>query len=178
MVAFSLTSVAAAASFAALASAQTFQRLGTCPTLGCILPPDAQDFLAGQYFDIRVEIHAPVNGSEATDGKQTSNPQRFTPHTSYTTLERSLQRIICISGGSSLRNISPAILCSGVASIDNITTCALLTRSIGKPDEDFSLTIAKRGEQGVPAAEFFDVDEPELEGWNFTWFVTRDFLIH
>ena len=22
------------------------------------------DFLAGQYFDIRVEVHAPVNGSE------------------------------------------------------------------------------------------------------------------
>ena len=69
MVAFSLTSAAVAVSFAAAASAQTFQRLGTCPTLGCILPPDAQDFLAGQYFDIRVEIHAPVNGSEATDGK-------------------------------------------------------------------------------------------------------------
>lgn len=68
MVAFSLTSAALAVSFAAAASAQTFQRLGTCPTLGCILPPDAQDFLAGQYFDIRVEIHAPVNGSEATDG--------------------------------------------------------------------------------------------------------------
>ena len=28
-----------------------------------------QDFLAGQYFDIRLEVHAPVNGSEATDGK-------------------------------------------------------------------------------------------------------------
>ena len=23
------------------------------------------DFLAGQYFDIRVEVHAPINGSEA-----------------------------------------------------------------------------------------------------------------
>ena len=23
------------------------------------------DFLAGQYFDIRLEVHAPVNGSEA-----------------------------------------------------------------------------------------------------------------
>lgn len=68
MVAFRLSSAAVAASLAAVVSAQTFQRLGTCPTLGCILPPDAQDFLAGQYFDIRVEIHAPVNGSEATDG--------------------------------------------------------------------------------------------------------------
>jgi hypothetical protein len=44
---------------------QHFQRLGTCPKLGCILPPDAQDFLPGQQFDIRFEIHAPVNGSEA-----------------------------------------------------------------------------------------------------------------
>ncbi len=68
MVAFRLSSAALAASLAAVVSAQTFQRLGTCPTLGCILPPDAQDFLAGQYFDIRLEIHAPVNGSEATDG--------------------------------------------------------------------------------------------------------------
>jgi hypothetical protein len=70
MMAFRLSSAALAASLAAVVSAQTFQRLGTCPELGCILPPDAQDFLAGQYFDIRVEIHAPVNGSEATDGMQ------------------------------------------------------------------------------------------------------------
>ncbi|KAL1841428.1 hypothetical protein VTJ49DRAFT_7043 [Mycothermus thermophilus] len=44
---------------------QTFQRLGTCPDLGCIIPPDQQDFLPGQEFDIRFEIHAPQNGSEA-----------------------------------------------------------------------------------------------------------------
>ena len=68
MVAFSLSTAVIAAGFATAVSAQTFQRLGTCPTLGCILPPDAQDFLAGQYFDIRLEVHAPVNGSEATDG--------------------------------------------------------------------------------------------------------------
>ncbi len=49
-------------------SAQTFQRLGTCPTLGCILPPDQTDFLSGQFFDLRVEVHAPVNGSEAIQG--------------------------------------------------------------------------------------------------------------
>jgi hypothetical protein len=54
----------AAASFPAV-YAQHFQRLGTCPTLGCILPPDQQDFLPGQEFDIRFEVHAPVNGSEA-----------------------------------------------------------------------------------------------------------------
>ncbi|KAL2197497.1 alkaline phosphatase [Corynascus similis CBS 632.67] len=46
-------------------SAQTFQRLGTCPDLGCVLPPDQQDFLPGQEFDIRFEVHAPKNGSEA-----------------------------------------------------------------------------------------------------------------
>ena len=69
MVAFKISSAATlAASFFAAVSGQTFQRLRTCPELGCIIPPDAQDFLAGQYFDIRIEIHAPVNGSEATDG--------------------------------------------------------------------------------------------------------------
>ena len=30
-----------------------------------MFPPDQADFLAGQYFDIRLEVHAPVNGSEA-----------------------------------------------------------------------------------------------------------------
>jgi hypothetical protein len=69
MVAFQLPSAAIAASFVSAVAAQTFQRLGTCPALGCILPPDAPDFLAGQYFDVRLEVHAPVNGSEATDGK-------------------------------------------------------------------------------------------------------------
>ena len=46
------------------AAAQTFQRLGTCPKLGCIFPPDQADFLPGQWFDIRLEVHAPQNGSE------------------------------------------------------------------------------------------------------------------
>ncbi|KAI7785493.1 alkaline phosphatase [Diaporthe eres] len=58
----------AAASLPAV-HAQYFQRLGTCPTLGCILPPDQQDFLPGQEFDIRFEVHAPVNGSEANGGE-------------------------------------------------------------------------------------------------------------
>ncbi|KAL3426488.1 alkaline phosphatase [Phlyctema vagabunda] len=58
----------ATASIITLAAAQTFQRLGACPTLGCVLPPDQTDFLAGQYFDIRLEVHAPVNGSEANGG--------------------------------------------------------------------------------------------------------------
>ncbi|KAK0654870.1 alkaline phosphatase [Cercophora newfieldiana] len=53
------------AAASSLVSGQTFRRLGTCPTLGCILPPDQQDFLPGQLFDIRFEVHAPKNGSEA-----------------------------------------------------------------------------------------------------------------
>ncbi|KAF2007475.1 alkaline phosphatase-like protein [Amniculicola lignicola CBS 123094] len=59
------------------ASAQTFQRLGACPTLGCVFPPDQADFLAGQYFDIRLEVHAPINGSEAT-GKKPDEKFTFT----------------------------------------------------------------------------------------------------
>jgi len=58
----------AVSSIVSLTAAQTFQRLGGCPTLGCVLPPDQTDFLAGQYFDIRLEVHAPVNGSEANGG--------------------------------------------------------------------------------------------------------------
>jgi hypothetical protein len=60
-----LSSALVAASLFSVASAQYYQRLGTCPTLGCVLPPDQQDFLPGQYFDLRFEVHAPVNGSEA-----------------------------------------------------------------------------------------------------------------
>ncbi len=56
--------VVALTTLLSLVSAQTFQRLGTCSTLGCILPPDQQDFLPGQQFDIRFEVHAPANGSE------------------------------------------------------------------------------------------------------------------
>lgn len=60
-----LSSLAVAAVFVSVATAQTFQRLGACPDLGCVLPPDQSDFLPGQYFDLRLEVHAPVNGSEA-----------------------------------------------------------------------------------------------------------------
>lgn len=102
-----LTSAAALLAAATLTSGQTFQRLGTCPTLGCVLPPDQQDFLAGQYFDIRLEVHAPVNGSEATDGK---------------------------------------------------------------PDEDFTFTIGKVGGEAKLVTEFFEVEEPELETWSFSWY--------
>lgn len=93
------------------ASAQTFQRLGTCPTLGCILPPDQQDFLPGQEFDIRFEVHAPVNGTEASHD--------------------------------------------------------------GVPDEAFTVTISKADNStGAPQtiAEFFNVPEPEVETWTFSWY--------
>jgi hypothetical protein len=64
--------------------------------------------LAGQYFDIRLEIHAPVNGSEAAHD--------------------------------------------------------------GKPDQNFTFTVQKVGGHAKSAAKFFEVKEPKLETWNFTWF--------
>ncbi|WVQ95315.1 hypothetical protein IAU59_002410 [Kwoniella sp. CBS 9459] len=54
-----------AALIASPAFAQTFRRTAACPSLGCVLPPDQTDFIAGQTFDIRIEAQAPVNGSEA-----------------------------------------------------------------------------------------------------------------
>jgi hypothetical protein len=63
--------------------------------------------LAGQFFDVRLEVHAPQNGSEA----------------------------------------------------------------IGlPPDESFTFTIAKGDEEGVAAAEYFQIDEPKLENWTFSWY--------
>jgi hypothetical protein len=56
---------------------QHFQRLGTCPTLGCVLPPDLTDFYPGQLFDVRVEVHAPVNGSEAFNGGKVDDKFSF-----------------------------------------------------------------------------------------------------
>lgn len=35
-----LSEAAAVSSLLVVTSAQTFQRLGACPTLGCVLPPD------------------------------------------------------------------------------------------------------------------------------------------
>lgn len=96
-----------AASISAV-SAQTYQRLGTCPTLGCVLPPDQSDFLPGQLFDFRVEVHAPVNGSEAAHD--------------------------------------------------------------GKPDENFTVTIAKGDEKAKSFIEFFAIEEPKLETWTFSWY--------
>jgi len=98
----------AALALASCACAQTFQRLGACPKLGCVFPPDKANFLAGQAFDIRVEIHAPTNGSEAFNG--------------------------------------------------------------GKPDETFTFQISKDGGKAVDVAEYFKVEAPALERWNFTYF--------
>ena len=69
------------------------------------------DFLAGQYFDIRLEVHAPLNGSEAT-----GNP---------------------------------------------------------KADEKFTFTIAKGDDKPISAKEYFKLDEPKLEHWNFSWYEGR-----
>ena len=68
-----IKSTVALAALVSLASAQTFQRLGGCPTLGCVFPPDQVDFLAGQYFDVRLEVHAPKNGSEAISASPDTN---------------------------------------------------------------------------------------------------------
>ncbi|EXJ93847.1 hypothetical protein A1O1_02240 [Capronia coronata CBS 617.96] len=105
----SLKAALAIGAFCAQCAAQTYRRLGGCPTLGCILPPDQVDFLPGQYFDIRVEVHAPLNGSEVVPG-------------------------------------------------------------YNKPDTNFTLTIEKEGEAAKPAAAFFNIPEPQLETWNFTWY--------
>ncbi|KAJ5757286.1 uncharacterized protein N7511_007468 [Penicillium nucicola] len=100
-------SIAALAFLFSGSIAQTFQRLGGCPELGCVFPPDQADFLPGQYFDIRLEVHSPINGSEKREGG---------------------------------------------------------------PDENFTFTIAKKGGRPIPAAQYFNIEEPKLEGWNFTWY--------
>ncbi|BFZ56009.1 hypothetical protein PYCC9005_003051 [Savitreella phatthalungensis] len=64
----SFLAVAALAALAGSAQAQTFRRLGGCPTLGCIFPPDQANFIPGGHFDLRLEVHAPLNGSEAFNG--------------------------------------------------------------------------------------------------------------
>jgi hypothetical protein len=63
--------------------------------------------LAGQYFDIRLEVHQPLNGSEA----------------------------------------------------------------IGMPlDDKFTLTVAKKGAAATPVTRYFNLTEPALERWNFTYY--------
>lgn len=50
------------------------------------------------------------------------------------------------------------------------------SQAIGRAaDEKFSFTVAKVGEDGarsqaVNAAEYFDIEEPALEKWDFSWY--------
>ncbi|GAA5978887.1 hypothetical protein JCM11641_003603 [Rhodosporidiobolus odoratus] len=60
-----LHAAAAAVLCATCTTAQTYRRAAACPSLGCLYPPDQTEFIAGQVFDIRVEVHAPLNGSQA-----------------------------------------------------------------------------------------------------------------
>ncbi|KAI1319863.1 hypothetical protein EDD11_002857 [Mortierella claussenii] len=58
LVTFALLSIATAISaVAALDRPGQFNRLGACPDLGCVFPPDRTNFLAGAKFDVRVEVH-------------------------------------------------------------------------------------------------------------------------
>lgn len=104
----SSTCVACGLLAASQVAAQTFQRLGACPTLGCIFPPDQADFLPGQWFDIRLEVHAPQNGSERV------------PY--------------------------------------------------ANPDQNYTFTIGRDGQKAVPAAQFFNVSNPTVSTWNFSWY--------
>lgn len=40
----------------------------------------------------------------------------------------------------------------------------------GIPDPNFSFTIEKAGGKAEYASTFFNVKEPALEQWNFTWY--------
>ncbi|KAF9585812.1 hypothetical protein BGW38_000634 [Lunasporangiospora selenospora] len=58
---FALALVSIATAISAVAAKDVpgqFKRLGACPTLGCVFPPDNAEFLAGAHFDVRVEVHA------------------------------------------------------------------------------------------------------------------------
>ncbi|KAG0082403.1 hypothetical protein BGZ92_011779 [Podila epicladia] len=67
---FALVTIAtaiAAVSAAPLDPAGQFKRLGACPDLGCVFPPDSSEFLAGSFFDVRVEVHAENDAKPNTD---------------------------------------------------------------------------------------------------------------
>lgn len=63
-------SIIAAATLLSTVNAQYYQRSSACPSLGCVYPPDQVSFIPGQAFDIRVEVQAPLNGSEAYNNGQ------------------------------------------------------------------------------------------------------------
>ncbi|KAG0346381.1 hypothetical protein BG004_001845 [Podila humilis] len=63
---FALLSLATAISAVTAAAAGIdlpgqFRRLGACPGMGCVFPPDRARFVAGSKFDVRVEVHAEHN---------------------------------------------------------------------------------------------------------------------
>ncbi|KAG0235817.1 hypothetical protein BGW42_004660 [Actinomortierella wolfii] len=72
------------------ATAQQFTRHSACPELGCIMPPDSANFLAGAKFDVRVEVHS-ENGEQANPAftltieklakQQSSGPIDFSTYT-------------------------------------------------------------------------------------------------
>ncbi|KAG0021085.1 hypothetical protein BGZ81_009100 [Podila clonocystis] len=78
-----LLSLAVAAVAAGLDKPGQFHRLGACPDMGCIFPPDRAHFIAGAKFDVRVEVHA--EGSNSPDPKYTLQIQKLNQaHTSTT----------------------------------------------------------------------------------------------
>ncbi|KAF9430632.1 hypothetical protein BGZ94_005440 [Podila epigama] len=71
---FALVTIAtaiAAVSAARIDPAGQFKRLGACPDLGCVFPPDSAEFVAGSFFDVRVEIHAENDAKPNKDYKLT-----------------------------------------------------------------------------------------------------------
>ncbi|KAF8987802.1 hypothetical protein BGZ52_002665 [Haplosporangium bisporale] len=89
---FALLSLATAiSSVTALDQPGQFRRLGACPNMGCVFPPDSARFIAGSKFDVRVEVHAenvqPNNkytlsiqklGSNGKENKNNLKPVDFT----------------------------------------------------------------------------------------------------
>ncbi|KLT39305.1 alkaline phosphatase-like protein [Cutaneotrichosporon oleaginosum] len=98
----------AAALAATAVHAQTFRRTAACPKLGCVFPPDQVNFIAGQTFDIRVEVQAPINGTQAFNG--------------------------------------------------------------GKVDPNFKLEIGGEGAELIDVTQFFGLQDPKPESYNFTWY--------
>ncbi|KAG0040812.1 hypothetical protein BGZ82_008870 [Podila clonocystis] len=70
-----LLSLAIASMAAGLDKPGQFRRLGACPDMGCIFPPDRAHFIAGAKFDVRVEVHA--EGSNSPDPKYTLQIQKL-----------------------------------------------------------------------------------------------------
>ncbi|KAI9240437.1 MAG: alkaline phosphatase-like protein [Podila humilis] len=70
-----LLSLAIAVVASALDKPGQFRRLGACPDMGCIFPPDRAHFIAGAKFDVRVEVHA--EGTSSPDPNYTLQIQKL-----------------------------------------------------------------------------------------------------